>query len=85
MNKQEKELQEILVEQEIERAKNRVEFLGVHHYPVKKVRSHITQKPMGKSSRIKTFKFKVELQSWKDFLNNQISFDQLKSLQGAYK
>lgn len=72
--------EEQYIADEVERAKNRMEILGAHRGPSSKHRGFAKpSKP--KTSRMKTFKFKTNLQSWNSFLNKEISFEELRSLQ----
>lgn len=66
-----------------EKAKHRTEILGTHRAPVKsRLR---TGKVKGKSGRMKTFHFNVNLPSFQAYLNREIGLEELKVLQKAGK
>lgn len=78
LNKQERLEEQLLMEQ-MHLAKSRSDFYGVHKSPVSS--KTLYKKPFGKSSRMKSYKFKTHLPSWQKFLNKEITLDQLKVMQ----
>lgn len=66
--------------EEIEKAKLREQFLGVHYAPPKKPKK-LNRAMRGKSGRIKEFRFDTTYDSWKDYIRNYISFDEMKEMQ----
>lgn len=84
MKEQEIAIQEEIEREAIEKAKNRIDILGFHRSPSTKFRG-FTKPSKIKTSRMKTFYMKKNLQSWSDFLEKKISLKELRELQKAGK
>jgi hypothetical protein len=73
------ELEKYIYE-EIEKAKYRNKFLGVHFVPSKKPKK-LNRTMKGKSGRIKEFHFNTSYSSWNDYIQRYISFEEMKEMQ----